>query len=679
MWRDRLKRSNDPARPIPAMVVLDTVIDEMDRELAIPAPERGGALMGPEGRELITHLLADPTARTTSASYEASNELMERVIRTEDDSILRWKGIAHSHPGAMAELSGPDLARLRDGLESNPWLPWLHAPIVTEQPPGHGCTAVEMKHGWLCWHTARLLRDRQLVIENRRVVILPLGEDLRMLAERHNGRLTPIVTDPGTGVTGVGGRVDLPGGGELVVLASDHYPLAAPLVLFTAPGADTAELAFSWSMGAGENRLVDAVTLALGDHCKQQQRRLFVGPEGRPEHARVRGLSVGVSDGGPTTAFGPRPDLALTTDAQRADDAGWAPAEGDPRALCEELRRGLAARGRGLTSETLGDRTVLIVGCGSVGSYAAEQLARSGVGTLVLVDPDRVDATNLSRTSFAVADLGVFKTDAIRRRLLNLHPSMAIDTDATAVGDMSEVELDSLVRRSDVVVAATDDPAAQLELARHAQRHERPALFVGLTAGARGGEVIVTVPGQTPCYRCATPVRHVRDAHAGLARDTDYGTGRMHGVVALSVDIQHVAGVAVKLCISLLLQSDEHAELGRFAPAIVAAGMTFLTFSMSSDYWFYPGYFGSLGGQFGYQSVGLSVDGDPDCPICGTVPELDLAPDTVAPAVEDIRASWPEHELSLQANEESVLGQSVVTTESSQTNARDTNQAEDSP
>lgn len=658
MWKkDSTNRQYESGRRTPSVLVLDTVIEAIDEELAIPAPERGAALMGPEGRELITHLLADPTAQTTSASYEASNELIQRVSAAEDDSILRWKGIVHSHPGAMGDLSGPDLARLLEGLQINPWLPWLHAPIVTQQPPRYGGAAVNTQHGWLCWHTVRMLRDGKLVVEARRVVVLPLGADLRMLAECHDGQLTPIVADPGTGVTGVGGRVGLPDGGELLVLASDLYPVAAPLVLFTPPGADTVELALNWSAEAGENRLVAAVSLALD--CWTQRRR---GADR------------------PTKGFGPRRDLAVTTDPQRAAEAGWTVADGDPEALRDQLHQGLAARVRGLTSEGLDDRTVLIVGCGSVGSYAAEQFARSSVGTLVLIDPDRVEATNLSRTSFEVADLDVLKTSAIRRRLLNVNPSIAVEPHPTAVGSMSEVELDALVQRSDVVFAATDDPAAQLELARHAQRHQRPGLFVGLTAGARGGEVIVTLPGQTPCYRCATPVRHQTNAYAGLARDTDYGTGRMHGVTALSVDIQHVTGVAVKLCLSLLLQPDDHAELGRFAPAILAQQMSFLTFSMSRDYWFYPGYFGSLAGQFGYQSVGLSIDGDPDCPICGTAPELGLGVERVAPDIDTIREELARDDVGFhfQANAGLGLTRPSSRPENAQTSTTGTNQVEES-
>ena len=69
-------------RHAPAIVLLDTIVDEIDRELALPPPERGGALLGPEGRELITHLFVDEHARTSVASYEASDVLMKRVKRT---------------------------------------------------------------------------------------------------------------------------------------------------------------------------------------------------------------------------------------------------------------------------------------------------------------------------------------------------------------------------------------------------------------------------------------------------------------------------------------------------------------------------------------------------------------------------------------------------------------------
>jgi molybdopterin/thiamine biosynthesis adenylyltransferase/proteasome lid subunit RPN8/RPN11 len=603
-------------------VLLDTVADSIDQELGTHPAERGGALLGPEGREVVTHLLPDPFAYTTHASYEASDALVAVVADFENDSILRWKGIVHSHPGSMACLSGPDLERLYDGLQSNPWLPWLHAPIFTHQAPAgqDRPPATRLVNGWLTWHTARLLRGGRIVTEIRRVVIVPLESDLRLLAERLRGERSVVVTDPGTGVSTMAGRVTMPGGAELLVMASDHYPLAAPVVLFTVPGEDTRQLAVAWDATAGVERLADAVLAVL---------------PASPEAERNES----------TAAFGPRPDIPTTDDQRRAAQAGWGPAEGDPTATAAQLRAQLMSRGTGLITDALANKRVLIVGCGSVGSYAAEQLARSGLGALTLVDPDRVEPTNLSRSAFEALDLDCPKVEALARRLLNVNPSIGVAACAVGVGEMPTDVFDGLVASADLVLATTDDPVAQLQIARHAQRHRRPSLFVGLTAGARGGEVIMTVPEKTPCYRCATSIRHQRDLEPDLARDRDYGTGRMEGVTALGVDIQHVTGVAVKLALSLLLRDEPEAEISRVAPEILEQGISFLTFSMSQRYWFYPGYFQSIGGQFGYQSVGLAVDHDPDCPICGTSPDLDLPDgDDRVPSASEIRTSLQESE-----------------------------------
>lgn len=334
--------------------------------------------------------------------------------------------------------------------------------------------------------------------------------------------------------------------------------------------------------------------------------------------------------------FGPRGDLPLTDDAKRALLAGWDRASGDAELVCERLRVELASRSAGLVGEGLADRTILIVGCGSVGSYAAEQLARSGVGRLVLVDPDRVEASNLSRAMFLVVDIGRTKVEALAGHLLNVNPSISVDCHADGVGAITDAALGALVDGSDVVVAATDDPIAQLQLARHAQRAGRPALFVGLTAGARGGELVMMLPGTTPCYRCATSIRHARDEVPGLSRETDYGTGRLEGVVALGVDVQHVAGVAVKFALSLTLR-EGNGELSAFATAVLDRGISYLTFSMSEDYWFYPAYFAQLGGQFGYQSVGLAVEADPECPICGPNADLAVLSEPAAADLADLR------------------------------------------
>ncbi|MBR3692542.1 MAG: tRNA threonylcarbamoyladenosine dehydratase [Clostridia bacterium] len=72
----------------------------------------------------------------------------------------------------------------------------------------------------------------------------------------------------------------------------------------------------------------------------------------------------------------------------------------------------------------LRDSHVCIVGLGGVGSYAAEAVCRAGVGTLTLVDSDRVELSNLNRQLFALrSTLGTYKTDAAAARFADINPS----------------------------------------------------------------------------------------------------------------------------------------------------------------------------------------------------------------------------------------------------------------
>lgn len=73
--------------------------------------------------------------------------------------------------------------------------------------------------------------------------------------------------------------------------------------------------------------------------------------------------------------------------------------------------------------------SVAICGLGGLGSNAAISLARAGVGTLHLIDFDRVDLSNLHRQQYGVSQLGVYKTDAMRQNLAEINPFCKIITD----------------------------------------------------------------------------------------------------------------------------------------------------------------------------------------------------------------------------------------------------------
>jgi molybdopterin/thiamine biosynthesis adenylyltransferase len=142
---------------------------------------------------------------------------------------------------------------------------------------------------------------------------------------------------------------------------------------------------------------------------------------------------------------------------------------------------------------------VLIVGAGGLGAPASLYLAAAGVGTLVLVDPDHVDRSNLQRqVIYAEDDLGRLKVDAAIDALKALNPNVDVDGHAIAVDAANAHEL---VTGFDLVLDGTDDFAT-----RFAVNDACVAAGVPLVSGAIGrwtGQVGVF--GSKPCYRCLVP------------------------------------------------------------------------------------------------------------------------------------------------------------------------------
>lgn len=105
--------------------------------------------------------------------------------------------------------------------------------------------------------------------------------------------------------------------------------------------------------------------------------------------------------------------------------------------------------------------TVMIVGVGGVGSYAAEALARSGVGKLILVDKDEIDITNINRQLHALhSTIGLQKVDVMEERLKDINPKIEIEI-------INKFELDEAIERitdCDFVIDAIDTVTNKLLL-----------------------------------------------------------------------------------------------------------------------------------------------------------------------------------------------------------------------
>ena len=118
---------------------------------------------------------------------------------------------------------------------------------------------------------------------------------------------------------------------------------------------------------------------------------------------------------------------------------------------------------------------VAVFGIGGVGGYTAEALVRSGIGTIDLIDDDRICLTNLNRQVFATrATVGQYKVDAARSRLLEINPKLEIVTHQTFYTPETAGEFD--LSAYDYVVDAVDTVTAKLALVLNAQAVGTPII-----------------------------------------------------------------------------------------------------------------------------------------------------------------------------------------------------------
>jgi len=114
--------------------------------------------------------------------------------------------------------------------------------------------------------------------------------------------------------------------------------------------------------------------------------------------------------------------------------------------------------------------TVAIFGIGGVGSFTAEALARSGIGHLILIDKDDIDATNINRQVHALSStVGRSKVEVMRERILEINPAAKVDTVQKFYLPDANAE-NFFVCKYDYVVDAIDTITAKINLVVECER-----------------------------------------------------------------------------------------------------------------------------------------------------------------------------------------------------------------
>ncbi|WP_298337799.1 ThiF family adenylyltransferase [uncultured Erythrobacter sp.] len=264
-------------------------------------------------------------------------------------------------------------------------------------------------------------------------------------------------------------------------------------------GADV--LALARSLGAGSEETVrqvasenaDSLVILLGARGRGGPGLVAMHLPGRSSRLARKGREANRLSKGFRSGQTPRDVLVTRTFGQQGirrtgvarADAAWV--------------HGRGADGR---SATLLNKTIVVIGCGSVGAPIACLLARAGVGKIVLVDPDVLSWANIGRHPLGAAYVGKNKAQAMQDHLASNFPHLDVefrDHDVRSVVGTN----DPALADADLIISATGSWSADHELNRWHLENGRaqPVLYGWTEAHACAGHGVV-VAHEDGCIQC---------------------------------------------------------------------------------------------------------------------------------------------------------------------------------
>lgn len=202
---------------------------------------------------------------------------------------------------------------------------------------------------------------------------------------------------------------------------------------------------------------------------------------------------------------------------------------------------------------------VAIFGQGSGGGKISVDLAKSGVGKYRNFDPSRLQEHNVNRHVASLLDVDRWKVDAVADIMLLNNPSVEVEAYPYNLFDPESIlKPHQILLDVDLIVAATDRTEAQLAINYWACELEIPAIFGGCYEGARGGEVLFTLPGEyTPCLSCLRGGLKGPE-HRGPFDYSDANVQEdFQGEPGLSAAIDLITDVETQIALALLLRGTD--------------------------------------------------------------------------------------------------------------------------
>ncbi|MHA1463250.1 MAG: ThiF family adenylyltransferase, partial [Candidatus Heimdallarchaeota archaeon] len=181
---------------------------------------------------------------------------------------------------------------------------------------------------------------------------------------------------------------------------------------------------------------------------------------------------------------------------------------------------------------------VVVIGCGALGTTIANNLVRSGVGSIKIVDRDIVELNNLQRQNlFNENDVGLPKASVAAKKLEEINSEIDIEH---LVDDVTYENVESIIQNMDLVLDGTDNMLIRFLINDACVKHDIPWIYGGTIETY--GITMNIFPNKTPCFRCL-----IQDIPAAGSLPTCDTVGVLNSIPSIIGSIQSTEALKILL------------------------------------------------------------------------------------------------------------------------------------
>lgn len=211
-----------------------------------------------------------------------------------------------------------------------------------------------------------------------------------------------------------------------------------------------------------------------------------------------------------------------------------------------------------LESTVMLQKKAVFVGCGSVGSLVAVELAKAGVGNFMLIDNDVFGYHNICRHQCGIYDVGHLKTDALADRIFQINPYATVMKKNCMIQEIDRGEMEDFCNEDTIIIGGADNREGDLYASDFALENKMPFISIGCWERAFAGEIFYCLPNGMPTYRDFLKAMGYISGRVTQNRrfyTTEEDLEKVSFEPGISADVNFITIIGVKIILDLLNRS----------------------------------------------------------------------------------------------------------------------------